>query len=167
VADLLILRVVDSNGADREAADELLALFGALDDLLACSPEFRFSTWEADAASAAHTTEQRTAFVTAARQILTIWNPVPSTFLDDYAGRIWHGLVGDYYRRRWSAWLDLAAAGFPATGWPALEAELDRLSAEVIDLGVGDSPRSPTELAPLSRAAHDRFARTFVAGYAS
>ncbi|GAB3600563.1 alpha-N-acetylglucosaminidase [Microbacterium tumbae] len=164
VADILCVRVIDARGTDAVSAAELLALFGELDRLLACHPEYRFSSWEAAAADAAQSSPQRAAFVGSARQLLTTWNEQPATALDDYAGRIWHGLVGGYYRPRWEAWLRHASRGFPVEGVVALDAELDRLSAQMIARGVPEMPAPPSELGARSRRALERFAPIFLDG---
>ncbi|CAN5583282.1 alpha-N-acetylglucosaminidase [soil metagenome] len=162
VADVLYLRVLDSNGADREASSELLALFDTLDEILACRTDYRLSTWEASAVSAAGTVEQGQLFARASRQILTTWRPQPGHVLDDYAGRVWHGLVGDYYRARWTLWLEHAAAGFPPGERGTLERALDEVSARVINDGVRDRPRDGAELAALLRTGLDRFGSVFL-----
>ncbi len=33
---------------------------------------------------------------------MTLWGPQTATYLSDYAGKLWHGLVGDYYLYRWT-----------------------------------------------------------------
>ncbi len=90
---------------DRDAGAQLLALLDALDALLATRPETRLDAAEALAAGAAKHGVDARELVTAQRRILTSWNAEAGTELDDYSGRIWHGLVGRYYRARLEAWL--------------------------------------------------------------
>ncbi|EIW74305.1 glycoside hydrolase family 89 protein [Coniophora puteana RWD-64-598 SS2] len=40
-----------------------------------------------------------------ARSQVTLWGPVPSV-LNDYASKVWGGLVGTYYRQRWTAFVE-------------------------------------------------------------
>lgn len=55
-----------------------------------------------------------------ARAILTIWTAPNGTLtdLDDYANREWNGLVGGYYKARWSAYFDYLSAKLAGTGNP-------------------------------------------------
>lgn len=68
-----------------------------IDRLLAQHPTLRLDRWVAFATNAARTEAQRKQYETNARRIVTIWGPP----VDDYAARIWSGLVGDYYLGRW------------------------------------------------------------------
>lgn len=165
VADILLLRVIDTGEHNAEASSDLLELFGLLDDLLACRLDYRMSAWEASATSATDSEAQREQFLTASRQILTTWSAEPATFLDDYAARVWHGLVGDYYRPRWATWLEFAAAGFPDDAVDGVNETLDSLSARVVRSGVHEHARPSTELGARSRAALDRFAPIFLDGF--
>src|SRR5690606_19040251 len=70
-----------------------------------------------------------------ARRILTTWLD-PGTDLEDYSGRHWAGLLGDYYAGRWALWFDALEAALDA-GSPldadAFEAALARYEAEWIE----------------------------------
>ena len=112
VADRHYLDAVEAahRGDPSPAVTRFLAIFTDLDRLLATRPEFNLQAWEAQAASWAIDPAERTLLLDNARRIVTVWNPA-SPLLEDYAGRIWAGLVGGYYRERWQAWSEgLAAA---------------------------------------------------------
>ena len=100
-----ILEADDDVARQRRVA-ELLDTVTALDVLLSTRPETRLDVAEglagADAGHGVTDADLRLA----QRRILTSWNGVPGTALDDYSGRIWHGLVGTYYRARLAAWAE-------------------------------------------------------------
>jgi alpha-N-acetylglucosaminidase len=112
------------------AVARFLAVFTDLDRLLATRPEFGLGGWEAQAAFWAADDAERALLLDNARRIITVWNYPASPVLDDYAGRIWAGLVGGYYRERWRLWSEgLAAAAGGAEG--ALEAAEHTLAGQL------------------------------------
>lgn len=164
----LFTRLIDALGADlaerrdrgdvdRTAVDRFLDAFTTLDRLLSCRPEFRMSSWESQAVEAA-TDAGAPGFVAAARRILTTWNDETGRELDDYAARVWHGLVGDYYRLRWEAWTRELLDPDPRR----LEQELDELSSRLRAEGVAESALPPSALPGLARAALARHAPVFL-----
>src|SRR5699024_8799853 len=109
VADRAYLSLVDGvlreGTADPEQTERFLALFEDLDSLLATRAEYTFRRWEDKAASWAGDADERAMLVDNARRLLTVWDSHDSPFLNDYAGRLWSGLVGGYYRDRWQMWV--------------------------------------------------------------
>jgi alpha-N-acetylglucosaminidase len=104
VVDELAARVLEAT-TDRDASvGALLDFLSALDGLLAVRPESRLESAERAAADDATDGVEADDLVRAQRRILSTWNPSPGTALDDYAARIWSGLVGGYYRERLAAW---------------------------------------------------------------
>lgn len=74
-------------------------LFDDVDQLLSTHPSFMLGPWIADARALGKTRREKNYYEQQARTILTIWGgPV----LNDYANRMWGGLVKDYYARRWN-----------------------------------------------------------------
>ncbi len=150
VADRLYLDVIDkARHADAErAVADFLDVFTDLDRLLATRPEFSLQTWESQAASWAADAAERAVLLDNARRILTVWNYPTDDVLDDYAGRIWAGLVGGYYRERWRLWAQaLAAAGEGAlnmaeetlnVGLQAVAQRFLESGAAVVHDGLGD-----------------------------
>lgn len=108
VADHAYLALVEE--ALREGAAEptevewFLRLFDDLDSLLSLRPEFTFRHWEERAVSWAADPDEHEVLVDNARRIITVWDSPESPFLNDYAGRLWAGLVREYYRSRWQMW---------------------------------------------------------------
>uniref|UniRef100_UPI00052442F6 alpha-N-acetylglucosaminidase C-terminal domain-containing protein n=1 Tax=Amycolatopsis jejuensis TaxID=330084 RepID=UPI00052442F6 len=77
----------------------------AQETLLRASEDFLLGKWLADARSWGSTVDEGCYLAEEAKRLLTAWGYEDSTFLVDYANRSWAGLVGDYYRSRWSTWL--------------------------------------------------------------
>ena len=74
-------------------------LFEDVDRLLSTHPSFMVGPWIADARALGTTKSEKNYYEQEARTILTIWGgPV----LNDYANRMWGGLVKDYYAKRWN-----------------------------------------------------------------
>ena len=69
-----------------------------VDGLLSSHPSFMLGPWIENARAWGTTPAEKDYFEQQARTILTIWGgPV----LNDYANRMWGGLVKDYYAKRW------------------------------------------------------------------
>lgn len=68
-----------------------------MDRILSQHPTLRLDHWLSFASKSARTDAQRIQYETNARRIVTIWGPP----VDDYAARIWSGLIGNYYLGRW------------------------------------------------------------------
>ena len=86
------------------AASEMRTLLDDLAALTACDPHSRLDTWLADAASWASGPSEEGYYRHDAWQLLTIWGPVPG--LNDYASRLWSGLIDAYYAPRWDLFLE-------------------------------------------------------------
>jgi alpha-N-acetylglucosaminidase len=100
----VVEQVAADGPLDNQILERFLAVFTDLDRLLATRPELTLVRWESQAESWATGPEDRRLLLDNARRILTVWNVSDTDLLDDYAGRIWAGLIGGYYRRRWEAW---------------------------------------------------------------
>ncbi len=73
-------------------------LFRDVDGLLSSHPSFMLGPWIGNSRAWGTTPAEKDYFEQQARTILTIWGgPV----LNDYANRMWGGLVKDYYAKRW------------------------------------------------------------------
>ena len=113
-------------------SSELLENLQTLDSLLSTLPQFRLSTWLDSArarandsltSSNSNSTTDTTALAdfyayTALNQI-TLWGP--NGEINDYASKQWGGLVGPYYGRRWSVFLEYLQGVGPAQ-YDAIEA---------------------------------------------
>ena len=74
-------------------------LFADVDALLNTHLAFMLGPWIEDARAWGTTPEEKDYYERQARTLLTVWGgPV----LNDYANRMWGGLVGDYYAKRWN-----------------------------------------------------------------
>ena len=78
-------------------------LFEDVDALLNTHPAFMLGPW-IEAARAWGTTEaEKDYYERQARTLLTIWG---GPILNDYANRMWGGLVKDYYAQRWNLFFE-------------------------------------------------------------
>ncbi len=78
-------------------------LFADVDTLLNTHPAFMLGPWIEAARDWGTTEEEKDYYERQARTLLTVWGgPV----LNDYANRMWGGLVGDYYAKRWNLFFD-------------------------------------------------------------
>ncbi len=78
-------------------------LFSDVDALLNTHPAFMLGLWIEAARDWGTTNEEKDYYERQARTILSIWGgPV----LNDYANRMWGGLVGDYYAKRWNLFFE-------------------------------------------------------------
>ena len=78
-------------------------LFADVDTLLNTHPAFMLGPWIEAARKWGTTEEEKDYYERQARTLLTIWGgPV----LNDYANRMWGGLVGDYYAKRWNLFFE-------------------------------------------------------------
>ncbi|MBE2998917.1 alpha-N-acetylglucosaminidase C-terminal domain-containing protein [Nocardiopsis sp. HNM0947] len=162
VADRLHLDLVEDalreGAAGPERVERFLGLFTDLEALLATRPEFTFREWEEKAASWGGDADECAVMVDNARRLLTVWDTPESPFLDDYAGRLWSGLVGGYYRDRWRMWAEgLDAALSDREGAEArLEERLQKRAARFLDEGPEDEA-GPGGVVERSRALLDRY----------
>lgn len=78
-------------------------LFADVDTLLNTHPAFMLGPWVESARDWGTTDEEKDYYERQARTLLTVWGgPV----LNDYANRMWGGLVGDYYAKRWNLFFE-------------------------------------------------------------
>ena len=85
--------------AMREQINIANLLFQDADTLLRCHASFTLEQWLSDARSWGNTPQEKKYYEQQARTLLTIWGgPV----LNDYANRMWSGLIKNYYARRWN-----------------------------------------------------------------
>ncbi len=125
-----------------------LECFAALDDALACVPEFRLDYWENQARAKAGERGAR-----AARRMFTTWKEPckPHTLGNDYARREYAGLLRGYYMKRWETFFGLCDAG---TGGDADQDEykkaLNALELETWKNGVKMEPMPRDNVAALA-----------------
>lgn len=78
-------------------------LFDDVDALLNTHSAFMLGPWIEDARAWGTTKEEKDYYERQARTLLTIWG---GPILNDYANRMWGGLVKDYYAKRWNLFFD-------------------------------------------------------------
>ncbi len=80
-----------------------------LDALLYTNENYLFSTWIADAKQWGEgDTTYQSYLEYQARNQITLWGPTAG-LIDDYAGKQWAGLVGEYYLERWETFVSMLA----------------------------------------------------------
>ena len=78
-------------------------LFEDVDALLNTHPAFMLGPWIAAARDWGTTEAEKDYYERQARTLLTIWG---GPILNDYANRMWGGLVKDYYAQRWNLFFE-------------------------------------------------------------
>lgn len=95
--------------------EEMKQLLLQMDSLAATRAEFRAQDWLDAAAAWGDTPEEKQYYRDNAWQLLTIWGEGPN--LNDYANRVWSGLIRAYYLPRWELFirmhLDCLQSGKP------------------------------------------------------
>lgn len=89
-----------------EQVREFLEIIEALDALLSTNRHFLLGAWTTDAAAWGSSPDEAKYLAMEAARLLTTWGYRDSVVLTDYANRSWAGLVGEYYRLRWTTWFD-------------------------------------------------------------
>lgn len=94
------------------AAGRFLALLDGQERLLQTRPEFKVGKWIADARALATDSLHADAMEENARLLVTTWGPRTASEkggLRDYGHREWAGMMADFYRPRWEAWIAMQA----------------------------------------------------------
>lgn len=94
------------------AAGRFLALLDGQERLLQTRPEFKVGKWIADARALAADSLHADAMEENARLLVTTWGPRTASEkggLRDYGHREWAGMMADFYRPRWEAWIAMQA----------------------------------------------------------
>ena len=87
--------------------DKSHQIFADIDDLLGTHPDFLLGKWIADARALGADEAEKAYYERNARTLLTIWG---GPILNDYANRLWNGLVKGYYQGRWDIFFNEALA---------------------------------------------------------
>jgi alpha-N-acetylglucosaminidase len=77
----------------KEAEDKVIRLLTSIDRLLVSHPESRLSQWVQKARSRGKTAAEKNYYEQDAKRILTVWGGR----INDYAAKMWSGLIRDYY----------------------------------------------------------------------
>tara|TARA_R110002096_G_scaffold399928_1_gene596411 strand:- start:620 stop:1546 length:927 start_codon:yes stop_codon:yes gene_type:complete len=80
--------------------DEIINILLTMDRLLLSHPNRNLEDWLTFARKWGDTPEDKDYYEANARKLITTWGGEP---INDYAGRIWSGLIRDYYASRWQA----------------------------------------------------------------
>lgn len=88
----------------KASSEKFLDLIGELDELLATRKEFLLGCWLEDAKRWGTNDAERNVLQWNARRVLTLWGQGPR--IDDYARKLWSGMLSGYYLKRWQWYLD-------------------------------------------------------------
>ncbi|WP_051697885.1 alpha-N-acetylglucosaminidase [Prevotella sp. 10(H)] len=91
----------------QKAREQILKLIDDLDTVTGCDANFMLGKWLNEATGWGDTPDEKAYYNRNARTIITIWQPWEDGDLRDYAGRLWNGLLKDYYRPRWVLYMDM------------------------------------------------------------
>ncbi|XP_031570381.1 alpha-N-acetylglucosaminidase-like [Actinia tenebrosa] len=83
---------------------KLIELLGDLDTLLLTNEHFLLGRWLNAAKDLATTPDEVRLHEYNARNQVTLWGPTGE--IEDYANKMWNGLVGSYYRPRWILFIE-------------------------------------------------------------
>jgi hypothetical protein len=83
--------------------------------VLSSHPGFRLDTWTEAARAFGETDVERARLEEWAKRLVTSWAEREDFTLTEYANRDWSGLVGSYYRRRWTIWFEQLRAVLAGT----------------------------------------------------
>lgn len=86
---------------------EFIDLAKGMDRVLVSHPTLRLEHWLDFSRKHGNTPELKDYYERNARRIVTIWGPP----VDDYAARIWSGLIRDYYIPRWEHYFETRKTG--------------------------------------------------------
>jgi alpha-N-acetylglucosaminidase len=87
---------------------EASRLMTQMDELLGSRPDRRLSRWTASARAWAKDASEEAYYESDAKRQVTVWG---GPELSEYASKLWSGLVGDYYAKRWALFYDSLHTG--------------------------------------------------------
>jgi alpha-N-acetylglucosaminidase len=90
-------------------------LLSSIDLILSGNPIDNLDRWISLAKAWGHNKKQKDYYAADAKRIITYWG----SYLNDYAARLWSGLIKNYYLGRWEAWYHAQKKGkkFNAKAW--------------------------------------------------
>ena len=154
----------------RDALNRMDTLISDMDTLMGTDGAFLLGTWVQNATSWGHDDAEKSLYSFNAKYQITGWSfhyrgQLPST--GDYAAKMWHGLLGGYYRERWALYGQMAIAAAEsgelvpnATAWALAEDNLTDAWAHAQTAYASSPSGDPVEL---SRLAHSKYSALLLA----
>lgn len=98
------------------AMEKFRSILIQMDELLAAHSLNRLNRWVDKARWWASLPEEKAYYEADAKRIVTYWG---GTILSEYAGKLWQGLIADYYLPRWESWYESQKRGevFDINAW--------------------------------------------------
>lgn len=111
-----------SNETELEAnAAELMRIYSLQENLLCCNSHTMLGPWLKAARESGDTAAEKAYFEFLARTVITLWGDRDGADeLRDYAARDWSGMLEDFYRPRWEAYINILRRSL-VTGNPPQE----------------------------------------------
>ena len=98
VDEKLELFKADTAAKNYKLLDEALDMLSDIDRLLESHPNYRLSKWIDFARKFGNSKDEKQYYETDAKRIITSWGGTMNKFeIDDYAAKMWSGLIRDYY----------------------------------------------------------------------
>ncbi|MEP2510847.1 MAG: alpha-N-acetylglucosaminidase [Reichenbachiella sp.] len=99
VVDEKLLKFLDDEKNERPTElQEIMDILLVMDRLLATHPNHSLQRWVDFARNWGATSEEKDYYESNAKRLITTWGGDP---VNDYSGRVWSGLIRDYYVPRW------------------------------------------------------------------
>lgn len=102
--DLLTAYATKSFEKVQNAGGKLTKLIQDMDHVLSTNEYFLLGRWLDDAKRTATNATEAKRLEFNARNQITMWGPREN--IEDYANKMWSGLLEDYYKERWQMFLD-------------------------------------------------------------
>lgn len=142
----------DDLEAFTKASDAFLGLIDKVEEVLGTREEFLLGTWVNEAKALAENADEFTAdlYEFNAKSLVTTWGAYPQCEaggLKDYSNRQWAGLTKDFYKQRWSMWIEyqkaaLAGENPEAINWFEFEWAWARANTAYTDTASGADLRA-------------------------
>jgi alpha-N-acetylglucosaminidase len=95
----------------QSSATKFSALIQDMDEITASNENFLLGKWTSSARAWAVTSQERIQYENNARLQITSWiNPAAAKNINQYANKLWAGLIYDFYLPRWNLFFDIAIA---------------------------------------------------------
>lgn len=152
----------------RSIRKSFLELIDDMDLLMSTRKEFMLGPWIEDARFWGTTDEEKDLYEVNARNLLTLWHGPEYGNLDDYACRQWAGLLGQYYKVRWSKFFDYMEECLQKNREPDMKwfaADLRKWQWEWIHQHTDHAVQPQGDAVQVSQQMHDKYSEKLVKAF--
>lgn len=146
--------------AHRAIRGAFLELIDDMEQLMSTRKEFMLGPWVEAARSWGTTEEEKDLYEINARNLLTLWHGPEHRNLDDYGCRQWAGLLGQYYKVRWTRFFDYMDVCLQKDREPDMKrfaANLRQWQWEWIHLHTEHATQPQEDAVQISREMYDKY----------